>query len=193
MQLLLNTNILLTSVGRRGYLVKYFKDALGQNGRVHVSNSSNISPAFHYADESVVTPLIYGKNYIEFLLNYCKQNDICAIISLFDIDLPVLSKNKMSFEKQGIRVIVSSPEVIEICNDKWKTYQFSKQNGLNTIHTYISLEDAIHDLKNHKIEYPVMIKPRWGMGSISVLEAENEMELKVLYQKAMNKIGRAHV
>ena len=29
-------NILLTSVGRRSYLVKYFKEAVGQNGEIHV-------------------------------------------------------------------------------------------------------------------------------------------------------------
>ena len=180
-------NILLTSVGRRGYLVKYFKEVIG-DGKVHVSNSSDISPAFNYADASVVTPLIYDDNYIDFLLDYCNKNSINAIISLFDIDLPILSKNRKCFEENGIKVIVSDPEVIEICNDKWKTYKFLKENGFNTVHTYINLEDAIHDLEDKKITYPVIVKPRWGMGSISVMEAENEEELKVLYQKAINNI-----
>jgi hypothetical protein len=35
-----NVNILLTSVGRRSYLVQYFKDALEGLGKVHVANSS---------------------------------------------------------------------------------------------------------------------------------------------------------
>lgn len=189
MQLSINhiTNILLTSVGRRGYLVKYFKEVIG-NGKVHVSNSSSISPAFNYADVSIVTPLIYDDNYIDFLLDYCNKNSINAIISLFDIDLPILSKNKKIFEENGIKVIVSDPEVIEICNDKWKTYNFLKENGFNTVHTYIRLEEAIKDLRNKKINYPVIIKPRWGMGSISVMEAENEDELKILYKKAINNI-----
>lgn len=187
------TNILLTSVGRRGYLVKYFKDVLGDNGKVYVSNSSDISPAFNYADESVVTPLIYDKGYIDFLLAYCKEKNIKAIISLFDIDLPILSKNKKRFNEQGIELIVSEPEIIEICNDKWKTYQFLKENNLNTVHTYIKLEDAIQDLINNEIKYPVIIKPRWGMGSISVMEAENEEELKILYKIAINKIKNSYL
>lgn len=186
-------NILLTSVGRRGYLVKYFKDVLGDNGKVYVSNSSDISPAFNYADESVVTPLIYDKGYIDFLLAYCKEKNIKAIISLFDIDLPILSKNKQRFNEQGIELIVSEPEIIEICNDKWKTYQFLKENNLNTVHTYIKLEDAIQDLRNNEIKYPVIIKPRWGMGSISVMEAENEEELKILYKIAINKIKNSYL
>jgi carbamoyl-phosphate synthase large subunit len=63
-------NILLTSVGRRSYLVKYFKEALGKDGEVHVSNSIAITPSFIYADKSVVTPLIYENGYIPFLLNF---------------------------------------------------------------------------------------------------------------------------
>ena len=72
-------NILLTSIGRRSYLVKYFKEALKGNGEVHVSNSNAITPAFIYADKSTVTPLIYENEYIPFLLNYCVKNNIPVI------------------------------------------------------------------------------------------------------------------
>ena len=34
-------NVLLTSVGRRAYMVKYFKQALGNSGQVHVGNSDD--------------------------------------------------------------------------------------------------------------------------------------------------------
>lgn len=186
-------NILLTSVGRRGYLVKYFKEVLGDSGKVYVSNSSNISPAFNYADESVITPLIYDEGYIDFLLEYCKAKNIKAIISLFDIDLPVLSNNKQRFNEYGIEIIVSRPEIIEICNDKWKTYQFLRDNGFDTTHTYINLEEAIKDLRNGVIKYPVIIKPRWGMGSISVMEAETKEELIILYKKAINNIKQSYL
>ena len=63
-------NILITSVGRRSYMVNFFKNALNGNGLVHVSNSSDITPAFQVADRSIVTPLIYDDNYIPFLLKY---------------------------------------------------------------------------------------------------------------------------
>ena len=60
-------NILITSAGRRGYIIKYFKDALkGYGGKVYAGNSSHLSTAFEYADGSVITPLIYDKEYIFF-------------------------------------------------------------------------------------------------------------------------------
>ncbi|MDU5108317.1 GNAT family N-acetyltransferase [Clostridium sp.] len=186
-------NILLTSVGRRSYLVKYFKEALGENGEIHVSNSSYISPAFQYADKSVVTPLIYNDNYISFLKNYCIENNISAIISLFDIDLPILSLKKKEFEDIGTKVIVSDENVINICNDKWETYKFLINNNFKAPKTFLELDDAILAIRNREIEYPVIIKPRWGMGSISVYEAENEEELNVLYKKAIRSVMNTYL
>ncbi len=186
-------NVLLTSVGRRSYLVKYFKDALNGAGEVHVANSSDISPAFQVADYSFVTPLIYDDNYIPFLLEYCMEKDIKAIISLFDVDLPVLSKNKACFEEIGVRVLVSDPYVIDICNDKWKTYQFLVQNGINAPRSFLDVDEAVKSIASGETKYPVMVKPRWGMGSLAIFEAENEEELNIFYNKAKRNIKKTYL
>lgn len=188
-----NLNILFTSVGRRSYLVQYFKDALGGRGQVHVANSSSLSPAFLVADHHIVTPLIYDDNYIPFLLEYCKSNRIIALISLFDIDLPILSANKDRFQKIGTQVIVSDMDVMDICNDKWNTYQFLKDSGMGVPKTYISLEAAKADITCGKLKFPLFIKPRWGMGSISVYEADNEQELEILYSKVKRNIKKNYL
>lgn len=188
-----NLNILLTSVGRRSYLVEYFKDALGDAGKVHVANSSAISPAFLVADCSVVTPLIYDENYIPFLLEYCKKNEIGAVISLFDIDLPILAQNRNEFENIGVNIVVSDYETIEICNDKWNTYKYLKKIGFNVPRTFVSLSDVYSAINNEEISYPLMVKPRWGMGSIAVYEAENENELNVFYKKAKRNIQNTYL
>ena len=186
-------NIVLTSVGRRGYLVKYFKEALGENGEVHVSNSSAITPSFEYADYAVVTPLIYDNTYIKFLKNYCMKNQIDAIISLFDIDLPVLAKHKEEFNALGCKVIVSDFDFVNICNDKWKTYKFLKSSGFNCPATYLDIPSFMKSKNNGDVDYPVIIKPRWGMGSISVFQADNDEELIVLYKKVCKEIGKTYL
>lgn len=186
-------NILLTSVGRRSYLVKYFKMAIGENGEVHVSNSSDKTPSFKVADKFVVTPLIYDPNYIPFLLSYCKKNKIDILISLFDIDLPILSKKKSLFSEIGVNVIISDKEVINICNDKLRTNEFLQKNKFYVPKTYLSLENVLLDLNQKEIEYPLIIKPRWGMGSIGVLQADNEDELKIFYKKSLNQIKDSYL
>lgn len=186
-------NILFTSVGRRSYLVKYFKEALKDKGKVHVANSSNISPAFQVADFSVVTPLIYDNEYISFLKKYCKEHQIGAIISLFDIDLPVLAEHKKEFEDIGVKVVVSDKRVVDICNDKWKTYQFLEDNGFKTPKSYLDVEKVLSDIEKGKLNYPVILKPRWGMGSLSVMQADNETELKVFYEKIYREIQNSYL
>lgn len=186
-------NILLTSAGRRNYLVQYFQEVLGGDGTVHAANSSGISSALKIADKSVITPLIYEDSYIPFLLRYCKENQITAVIPLFDIDIPVLSQHKEAFEKNGTKLIVSDPEIVNICNDKWKMYHFLSKNGFAVFPTFISLENAIKAVKNHQIRFPLIIKPRWGMGSIAVYEAENLEELVILYEKAKREIAGSYL
>lgn len=186
-------NILFTSVGRRSYLVQYFKDLMGRTGQIHAANSSAISPAFLIADKTVVTPLIYSPDYIPFLLDYCKENHIDLLISLFDIDLPVLSRSKAEFEKIGTQIIVSDPEVIDICNDKWNTYTYLSDHHFSVPRTYLSLEEALCALEKNEISYPVIVKPRWGMGSISVCEADNPEELKIFYDKVKRNICQTYL
>lgn len=186
-------NVLLTSVGRRAYMVKYFKEALGEGGQVHVCNSDDKTVAFHYADKSVISPLIYDDNYIPFLLNYCKENKIDILLSLFDIDLLVLAKNKDKFKEIGTSVIVSDKELIEICNDKWKTYEFLKENGFNVPKTYLTLEDTINALDRGEISYPVIVKPRFGCGSIALSIAEDEMALLYYFRRNTRTINKSYL
>lgn len=186
-------NILLTSVGRRAYMVKYFKEVLGNDGQVHVCNSDDKSIAFKYADKKVISPLIYNNNYIPFLVDYCKNNKIDIIISLFDIDLLMLSKNADEFQKVGTKVIVSSPDVIEICNDKWKTYLYLKDNGFNVPISFISLDDVISSISSNKLSFPIIVKPRYGCGSISVSIAYDEDDLVYLTKKINKEIDNSYL
>ncbi|MBO5213884.1 MAG: ATP-grasp domain-containing protein [Clostridia bacterium] len=186
-------NILLTSVGRRAYMVKYFKEALGKSGQVHVSNSDDLTVAFHYADHSVITPLIYDDEYIPFLLEYCKANKIDVLLSLFDIDLLVLSQNKDRFAQIGTKVIVSDPGLITVCNDKWKTYEYLKNNGFHVPKTYLSLQQVLLAIDRGELSYPVIVKPRFGCGSIAMSVAEDEMALLYYFRRNARTISRSYL
>lgn len=185
-------NILLTSAGRRTYLVDYFKQVLRGKGQVHAANAV-FSSALNKADQFVETPLIYDTNYIPFLLDYVKENDIKVVISLFDIDLPVLAKSKERFKEIGVEVIVSEYDVTEICNDKWRTFQFLIQHGFKTPRTYKNYEEALKELDDGVFSYPVILKPRWGMGSIGIYTADDRTEFQVLYQKIKKEIATSYL
>ncbi len=189
-------NLLITSVGRRSYMVKYFKKAMidaGVYGEIHVMNSSPISPAFRLADKAVVSPLAYSDEYIPFLLDYCQANSIRALLSLFDVDLLVLAGNRKKFNQIGVKLLVSEMSIVKICNDKWKTYEFLKGTDINTPETWLSVNDALKAFSKRDISWPLIVKPRWGMGSIGIHKAWDEEELEVLYRIVNREIRNSYL
>lgn len=185
-------NILLTSSGRRSYLVQYFKDALKGEGKVVAANSESC-PAFFCADESLITPLIYGNEYIPFLKKYCKENAIDLLIPLFDIDIPVLAEHKKEFLDLGTKLVVSDPEIVQICNDKWYMYCFLQDKGVITPKTVLGLEAAKESLSSEELHFPLIVKPRWGMGSIGVLKVFNMSELEGAYSIIEREINDSYL
>ena len=185
-------NILLTSVGRRSYIVDYFKQALGGEGMVLAANSER-TYALNQADRYVITPLIYDPDYIPFLLRYCREHRVDALLSLFDVDLLVLARHRSAFSEIGTQVILADDTVVEICNDKWQTHELTKRLGLMSPATYTTLEGAQSALVDGELHYPVMLKPRWGMASMGIYTANNDDELRVLYAKSTEDVFTSHL
>lgn len=186
-------NLLLTSAGRRSYLIKFFKDAMNAQGEVHALNSDCYSAALEVADKGTISPLIYSDKYIPFLLDYCKQNGIGAIIPLFDVDIPVLAKNKEKFLQIGCFPLVPNKEQADLCNDKLKTSSYLKENDLPALKTYSSLEKCLKAVNAGEIVFPIVVKPRWGMGSVGVFVANNEDELRSLFKIVINNIKDSYL
>lgn len=183
-------NILFTCAGRRTYLLKYFKENLTEGDKIIATDMQLSAPALQVADMKLQVPAVYDSNYIDITLDICKKHKVNALISLNDLELPILANNKRLFEEFGVKVIVSSPEVIDICFDKYKTAQWIESIGLKSPKTYIRLEDAKKALESGEISFPLFMKPRWGSGSIG-LESISDMEdLDIYYNILMKKIKK---
>jgi len=184
-------NILFTCAGRRNYLILYFKEALKGHGLIIAADQDPLSAALKDADVSLVVPNIYSNNYINSLKEIIKTHNITALISLNDLELPMLSEYKQDLEQTGVKMLVSSKEVIDIGGDKWKTYHFIKQIGLNTPKTYLAMEEVLKALHNKEITFPLVLKPRWGSSSIGLEFPESIEELKLAYDYLKIKIKRS--
>lgn len=185
-------NILLTSVGRRSYIIENFKEALVGKGKVFATNSV-FTNSLLCADQYELSPLIYDKSYIDFILGFCKRHEISAILSLFDVDLPVLANNAKMLKSVGARFIGPSVETAQICNDKLMTSDFIVSLQLCSPKTYTSLFGALSAINIDALSYPVIIKPRFGMGSIGIYCACNENELRVFFEKCRIDIFESYL
>lgn len=186
-------NVLLTSVGRRSYLVDYFKQAAQPVGRVIAANSEALTSGMMSADKAYTVPRVDSAEYVPAILDICRLEKVGLVVSLFDIDLPYLSKAREQFTEAGIELVVSEPWVIDVANDKWKTWQFLSEHYVQTPRTFLTVDAVLPELRAGSLEFPLIIKPRWGMGSLSIFRAESEDELTFFYGYARKQIEKSYL
>ena len=184
-------NILFTCAGRRTYLLKYFKANMSEGDLVVATDMQLSAPALTAADIKVQVPAVYDPTYIDVTLDICKKYSINALLSLNDLELPILAENQSQFESIGVTLIVSSPDVIDICFDKYKTALWVESLGLNAPRTYVTLDSAKDALAKGDISFPLFMKPRWGSGSIGLETIDDMEELDIYYHLLMKKIKKS--
>jgi carbamoyl-phosphate synthase large subunit len=175
-------NILLTSVGRRGYLVRYFKEALDSGGQVCGADNSPYSPAFADCDQTAILPEVQKDHYIQALLDVCQEHQVDIVIPLIDPELEILTPHTAELQKEGILLLVSPPETIAMASDKYETHQFAIAHGLGTPQTFIDLTVALDQLTVGAINWPVMVKPRKGSASINITTCYDKLQLEAAFE-----------
>jgi carbamoyl-phosphate synthase large subunit len=171
-------NILICSVGRRVKLVEYFKRELNKiNGKIVAVDCDHTAAALYHADFFENVPRIDHPKYKNKIKELCKKYNITAVISLIDPELSLLSDVKAEFEKENISIIVSDKAVIDICYNKFQTYQFLQKNDLPLIPTYIDFVSVIEDINEGKLQFPLIVKPRNGSASLGIKKVFSLKEL----------------
>lgn len=184
-------NILFSCAGRRTYLLKYFKEALQNEGQIVATDMQLSAPALSVADRVEQVPPVYADNYIKVVLGVCLKHDIKALVSLNDLELPVLSAHRKEFESAGVTLVVSSDEVINICFDKYRTAQYIESLGLNTPKTFISYPEALSAIDKGELSFPLVLKPRWGSGSIGIEFVEDKEEMDIVYRLLLKNVKKS--
>lgn len=186
-------NILFSCAGRRAYLLKYFRAALDEigGGKIFATDMSPFAPALAFADVALRVPSVYAGNYLDELEKICRENAIDALFSLNDLELPILASARERFAAAGTRLVVSAPKVIEICFDKMKTARFVESLGLNSPKTFTNLDEALAMLNRGALAFPLILKPRWGSGSIGIEIVRSQEELVETFAFVRRKIARS--
>lgn len=160
-------NILITSAGRRGVLVRIFKEAT--TSKVYTTDMHpDLASACVLSDGSFAVPRVTAVDYIPQLLDICLENEIGLIIPTIDTELLTLAQNRERFEEKGIQIVVSDPQFISVCRDKRKTHDFYQGKGLGT--------PRIID-PNQPTEFPLFAKPFDGSCSINLHYIERPTDL----------------
>lgn len=184
-------NVLLTSAGRRNYLVGFFRDALAARGAVLACDASADAAALQEADFSFVVPPAADARYVPCLLDACRRHGVGLLIPLNDLELPVLAANRRLFLNAGVTPVVAGPEAVAACFDKWATRAFLERLGVPTPRTFLTVKSALAAIARHELDFPLVVKPRWGSGSFAVHYPHNATELALACALVASELGRS--
>lgn len=174
-------NILITSIGQRGYLIDHFRKSASSSFGIYAADATPFAPAAQLADKAFVLPMASHPKYRDCLLDICLSNDIVGILSINDQELTILAANRNLFESYGIQIIVSTPNVIDICFDKYKTYQFCIKHQINVPETFLwsQYNELLSAIESGLISLPIIAKPRKGSRSIGIRTINTKQQLEI--------------
>ena len=180
-------NLLISCIGKRGYIADYFRPHLDSTDRIIGTANTPWTPGFRACDASFVVPSADDDGYVPAVLELCERERIDAVICVEDFDLERLVRARGEFLDRGVVPLMPPVEVVEIALDKYKTFEFLAAKGIATPRTVLHPADA------SKLRYPMYVKPRRGSGSKHVFRARNAAELDVFFNYAPDMIIQEEV
>lgn len=175
-------NILVLSAGTRNKVVQYFKENVGESGKVVATDCSNLAPAVYDADVFYLVPRITAPGYIDRILEICKKEQIDGVFSLIDPELSMLAKEKERFLAIGTTPIISPYELVETCFDKYEMYKLLQKMNIPTGKCYMDRESFYQAVDKGEISYPVFLKPVKGSASININKVNSQREVDLLFE-----------
>lgn len=152
----------------------------------------------YWTDKNYILPDILDENiteniWLDKIMSIIKEEKIDILFIGVDFELHLFAKYKELIEKEtSCLVVVSSDEIVSIADDKYLTYEFLKKNNLFYPETF--LYDDIYDaIKNNKIDFPMIIKPRKGYRSVDVFLVTNKEELEDKIKKVSNPVIQEYI
>lgn len=168
-------NIAVSGVG--GGVGQSILKSLENSGYNVIALDGEVLAAGLYASKaSYLIPYASHPDYIASLLDIFEREKIDLFFPGLDAELMPLSLNRDVFSKIGTTVVVSSPEVIEISDNKLQTYVKLTEAGVNVPIT-VDAKDFSLDM----INFPIIIKQKvGGARSKNIFLAKDEDDWKAV-------------
>lgn len=123
------------------------------------SNHKSLVTSSLLSDEYIQVPLNLDVNYKNIIIDILYKKEVNTYLPFIDEEIYIASLiYKEKFKTSNLKLQVKSPEIADICNDKYKTFLFLLENNILTPHCYLS-NDSIQEKE------AIIIKPRKGFGS----------------------------
>lgn len=115
---------------------------------IFVGSNKNSYAIYQQAcDEWYIEPTdINETDYVEYCLNFCKQHEINIFVPRRN--LTAIATNISAFENIGVKVLTgNNPELMQILDDKVKTYEYISKIGLGEIVPNFEIVNSVEEFE----------------------------------------------
>jgi carbamoyl-phosphate synthase large subunit len=119
--------------------------------RVVACDIDPLAAGLYLVDRGYLVPRYSDPGCMDALIELCRRERIDWVLPTIHEGLPHWATRRDELAAAGIRVVLSPPETIAICHDKWESYRFFTAHHIPTPRTSLQ-----HDYE--------LIKPRIGRG-----------------------------
>jgi carbamoyl-phosphate synthase large subunit len=142
-----------------------------------------------FCDIFYTVPPAVDATYIPVLMDICKKEGVQVLIPIIDPELLALAEHKEALAQLGVKVVVSDPKTVRICNDKYATFDFLKHHDIPTPETW--LIDKITEPQ--ALTYPLFVKPRDGVSSVNAFRVDSPEELMSAKKRVLNLVVQEYL
>ena len=172
--------VLVAGIGGASLGTEIIK-ALQKSGRYTIFGCDISKFAFgHYQNGLEETFLIDRNNYVRNIFELCLKYKIQAIAPGGEEPSILLGVVLKKFKDIGVHIASNSPEVISVCSDKSKLFDYLKR-----LNVPIPVSISVNHLRDlREISFPCVIKPATGSGGsyfVFLAEDKTQAELYVTY------------
>jgi len=166
-------NILIEATGSltSGYLIHAIQNA---NHRVIGSDISEFGHGASMCDGFIIMPKVSDVDLWDKVIQLLIEYEIDLVIPSLDEMLSGWSKRKESLKKQGITVVLSNLDTLNIFMDKFKAFQFCNDHNILTPKTSLQ--------QKYKL-----VKPRFGRGGSGVYIGNQKQDMKGMISQDLIK------
>ncbi len=148
---------------------------------------TDISPqqmGLHSVDVAYVAPWANDPGFVDWCIGICKREKVDVILSGCEPVLRPLAAHRAHIEAEsGAVCFVTSPEILEICDDKYNTCAWLEANGLPFPAYAAAVDAAGLEKLAQEHGFPLIAKPRRGGGSQGVMQLEDDWDLRYIARK----------
>lgn len=139
---------------------------------------SPLSAGLYWGGTAYRLPFASAPDYLPAIERLLQRERPHALLVGTDVELVVLAQAREHLEaKYQVQVLVSSPEVVAIADDKYRTAGFMAAQGFDAPASALGSDAAAVRELVASLGFPLIVKPCVGARSVGVHKVTNEQEL----------------